>query len=279
MKKNLFILLALLMTINSQAQEPALYHITYDCEAKSATGVAKLYRWSLDIGKTTAVFYNDNERGFNQDLAKLHVKGDPIKALEQMDALDKKYPTKNSLQVLLGSPQKDKYTYYNNILNSKLKYEEPMPKIAWQLSDSTKTINGYECRQAQGSLYGRTWTVWYATELPLNYGPYLLRGLPGLILDAADTEGCFHFTLAGIEKAADNKTVSLFMDKDAQKCTRKRYLKMRTETNGLSQQQIVDRILSQNAVDTEAGSTVIMDKKDNDISDQKLPKKNFLDKE
>lgn len=279
MKKNLFILLALLMTINSQAQEPALYHITYDCEAKSATGVAKLYRWSLDIGKTTAVFYNDNERGFNQDLAKLHVKGDPIKALEQMDALDKKYPTKNSLQVLLGSPQKDKYTYYNNILNSKLKYEEPMLKIAWQLSDSTKTINGYECRQAQGSLYGRTWTVWYATELPLNYGPYLLRGLPGLILDAADTEGCFHFTLAGIEKAADNKTVSLFMDKDAQKCTRKRYLKMRTETNGLSQQQIVDRILSQNAVDTEAGSTVIMDKKDNDISDQKLPKKNFLDKE
>ena len=76
MKKNLLIIMALLMTINTLAQEPALYHVTYDCEAKSAAGAAKLYRWSLDIGKTTAVFYNDNERGFNEDLAKLHVNGD-----------------------------------------------------------------------------------------------------------------------------------------------------------------------------------------------------------
>ena len=87
MKKNLLIIMALLMTINTLAQEPALYHVTYDCEAKGAAGAAKLYRWSLDIGKTTAVFYNDNERGFNEDLAKLHVNGDPIRALEQMDAL------------------------------------------------------------------------------------------------------------------------------------------------------------------------------------------------
>lgn len=116
-------------------------------------------------------------------------------------------------------------------------------------------------------------------ELPLNYGPYLLRSLPGLILDAADNEGCFHFMLAGIEKASGNKTISLFMDKDAQKCTRKRYLKMRTETNGLSQKQIVDRVLSQGGYDEDASATEITDDKDNDISDQVLPKKNFLDKE
>lgn len=266
------------MAIKSQAAEPALYHITYDCEAKAATGAINLYRWSLVIGKTTAVFYNDNERGFNQDIAKLKREG-PVKILEQMDALNQKYPTKNSLQLLMGSPQKDKYTCVNSILNSKLKYEEPLPEVAWRLSDSTKTISGYECRQAQGVLYGRTWTVWYAAELPLNYGPYLLRGLPGLILEAADTEGCFHFTLAGVEKAADNMTVSLFMDKDAQRCTRKRYLKMRAETDGLSQRQIVDRILNQNAVDGDVNSTLITDEKGNDISDQELPKKNFFDKE
>ena len=44
MKKNLLIIMALLMTINTLAQEPALYHVTYDCEAKSAAGAAKLYR-------------------------------------------------------------------------------------------------------------------------------------------------------------------------------------------------------------------------------------------
>ena len=85
--------------------------------------------------------------------------------------------------------------------------------------------------------------------------------------------------LAGIEKASGNKTISLFMDKDAQKCTRKRYLKMRTETNGLSQKQIVDRVLSQGGYDEDASATEITDDKGNDISDQVLPRKNFLDKE
>lgn len=53
---------------------------------------------------------------------------------------------------------------------------------------------------------------------------------------------------------------------------------MRAEANGLSKKQIVDRILNQNAVDAEVGSTVITDEKGNDISDQKLLKKNFLDR-
>lgn len=279
MKKNLLIIMALLMTINTLAQEPALYHVTYDCEAKSAAGAAKLYRWSLDIGKTTAVFYNDNERGFNEDLAKLHVNGDLSERWNKWMHLTRNIPLRTVCKYSWEVPRRTNTPIFNSILNSKLKYEEPLPEIAWQLADSSKTISGYECRQAQGTLYGRTWTVWYAIELPLNYGPYLLRSLPGLILDAADNEGCFHFMLAGIEKASGNKTISLFMDKDAQKCTRKRYLKMRTETNGLSQKQIVDRVLSQGGYDENASATEITDDKDNDISDQVLPKKNFLDKE
>ncbi len=279
MKKNLFIILAILMSIKLFAQEPALYHVTYDCEAKSPVGNATLYRWSLDIGKKTAVFYNENYRKFNQELAHSSVKGDPIGALDLMDALAKKYPNRNSLQILLGSPETGKYTYQNTILSSELKYVEPMPQIAWQLSDSTRNISSYECRQAQGTLYGRTWIVWYTTEVPLSYGPYLLGGLPGLILSAYDMEGCFRFTLAGVEKAKDNVSVSLFQDKNAQKCTRKRYLQMRTESSGLSQRQIVNRVLNQGGYDADAGSTVITDDKGNDISDQALPKKNFFDKE
>ena len=113
----------------------------------------------------------------------------------------------------------------------------------------------------------------------LSAGKMSWQHVRALIFDAADNEGCFHFMLAGIEKASGNKTISLFMDKDAQKCTRKRYLKMRTETNGLSQKQIVDRVLSLGGYDEDASATEITDDKDNDISDQVLPKKNFLDKE
>lgn len=179
----------------------------------------------------------------------------------------------------MGGPERGKYTYQNTILSPDLKYVEPMPQIAWLLTDSTRNISGYECRQARGALYGRTWTVWYTTEVPLSYGPYLLGGLPGLILSASDADGCFHFTLAGMEKANDNIAVALFQDKSAQKCTRKRYLQMRAEASGLSQRQIVNRVLNQGDYDADAGTTVITDDKGNDISDQALPKKNFFDKE
>ncbi len=279
MKKYIFVVLSLLMAVTSRAQESALYHVTYDCEVKNEGGVAMSYRWCLDIGKTTAVFYNDDERGFNQELANSHVGGDPVKTLDLMDELNQKYPAKNSLQILIGSPQAGKYTYLNTVLGSKLKYVEPMPQIAWQLSDSTKSISGYECRKAQGTLYGRTWIVWYAMELPLGYGPYLLGGLPGLILSASDTEGCFCFSLAGVEKASGDASVSLYMDKDAQKCTRKRYLQMRAESSGLSQRQIVDRILSQGGYGPDGAETVVADDKGKDISDKALPTKNYFDKE
>ncbi len=279
MKKSLFVILAILMSIKLLAQEPTLYHVTYDCEAYNPAGNATQYRWSLDIGKTTAVFYNDNYRKFNEELANANVKSDPVGALDLMDELAKRYPNKNSLQILWGSPQTGKYTYVNTILGSDLMYAEPTPQIAWQLSDSVKNISGYECRQARGTLYGRIWTVWYTTDVPLSYGPYLLGGLPGLILSAYDTEGCFHFTLAGLEKGKDDEGVFLHISKDIQKCTRKRYLQMRAEANGLSQQQIVSRVLSQGGYDPAAGSAVITDDKGNDISDQELPKKQFFDKE
>lgn len=82
-----------------------------------------------------------------------------------------------------------------------------------------------------------------------------------------------------MEKSKDNDVVSLRVNKDVQKCTRKRYLQMRAETNGLSQRQIVSRVLSQGGNELDAGSVVITDDKGSDISDQEVPKKKFFDKE
>ena len=66
MKKTLLGIFTILISIKLLAQEPAIYHVVYDCEAKTSVGNATLYRWSLDIGKTTAVFYDDNYRKFHE---------------------------------------------------------------------------------------------------------------------------------------------------------------------------------------------------------------------
>ena len=154
-----------------------------------------------------------------------------------------------------------------------------IPIIEWQLIDGTKTICEYECRQAIGSIYGRTWTVWYTTELPLNYGPYILCGLPGLIMAAKDSEGLFDFNVVGIEKAPKNTFISIYEESNHQKCSRKRFLELRFDSEGINKDQLVDRILNQRA----SGEKVIVytvsgvDAKDN--AQVEVPKYNHLDKE
>jgi len=61
---------------------------------------------------------------------------------------------------------------------------EPTPDIAWTLSDDTLTVSGYLCQQATATFRGLEWHVWYTEEIPSSAGPWRLRGLPGLIVEA-----------------------------------------------------------------------------------------------
>lgn len=79
-------------------------------------------------------------------------------------------------------------------------YDEPIEKINWQIKDSTRSILGYECINAEGDFHGRRWSVWFTPEIPVSEGPWKLSGLPGLILEASEPTGQHHFTATGIEK-------------------------------------------------------------------------------
>lgn len=278
--RNIYItFLFLIFCSMAYAQEQAKYRVTYDCDAQVVTGKTNTYRWTLDIGETTAVFYNNNYRLYSSELAKVKAQGGDNAMIDQLPVISGKYFPKNDLQIVVGSPDKGEYIYYKQVLNSGLKYVDALPVIEWQLTDSTKTICEYECKQAVGSVYGRTWTVWYSIELPLNYGPYILNGLPGLIMAARDSEGLFDFKAVGVENAPGNALVSVYKEDSHQKCTRKRFLQLRSESEGINKDQLVDRILSQRT----SGEKVIVytvsgtdAKVDNEVE---VPKYNHLDKE
>lgn len=255
------------------AQETAKYRITYDCDARYLVGDPQVYRWTLDIGESTAAFYNQNQRGYTREIEELKsAGGDAMAILAKIPLLGQKYGGRNSLQVLIGAPTQGQYTYMNTQLGAQLKYEESVPQIAWQLADTVRSVCGYECRRATGTLYGRTWTVWYAEELPLGYGPYLLHGLPGLILEAVDADSLFHFVAVGLEEAPEGTRVELVPEKQVQKCSRKRYLEMRSEANEMTEGELVARVLHRSE-----RKAVVRDGEGNDISNRPRPKKNFLD--
>jgi len=80
-------------------------------------------------------------------------------------------------------------------------YDEKFIRPEWKLEPEQKEILGYSCNKAVASYKGRIWTVWFTGEIPIDSGPWLLSGLPGLILEASDTEGHYSFSAMSIEKA------------------------------------------------------------------------------
>ncbi len=77
-------------------------------------------------------------------------------------------------------------------------YEEEWEKPQWEVTDSVKNILGYDCFKAIAPYRGRRWTAWFAPEIPVQDGPWKLCGLPGLILEAYDTNHEYSFTATGL---------------------------------------------------------------------------------
>lgn len=79
-------------------------------------------------------------------------------------------------------------------------YEEEWEKPQWEITDSVKTVIGYECFKAVCNYRGREWTAWFAPEIPIQDGPWKLCGLPGLILEAYDSHHDYSFTATGLRQ-------------------------------------------------------------------------------
>lgn len=82
-------------------------------------------------------------------------------------------------------------------------YDEEMPGLDWNLTDSVTKVLDYECQSARCMFRGREWTVFYTEEIPLMDGPWKLHGLPGLIMKASDDKGHYTFECIGIKSKAD----------------------------------------------------------------------------
>ncbi len=71
--------------------------------------------------------------------------------------------------------------------------EEDIFPIEWSLYNEYKSLMGYNCQKAVGKFRGRKYVAWFAADIPIGLGPWKLNGLPGLILQANDTNNQINF--------------------------------------------------------------------------------------
>ncbi|QOW09501.1 GLPGLI family protein [Kaistella flava (ex Peng et al. 2021)] len=72
-------------------------------------------------------------------------------------------------------------------------------KINWKILPEKQKIGEFETQKAETEMYGRKWTAWFTTEIPIQEGPYKFHGLPGLIVKIEDQNKSHSFALNGIK--------------------------------------------------------------------------------
>ena len=174
----------------------------------------------LDIGSKVSHFYSRNS------VAREQIKDSVLAAggsyYDVVDALGRSvYPnTRMKYQIWKNLPSRGMLTFTDTNLK-RFRYTESLETPQWTLAGKDSIIADYPCQQAETFYRGRHWTVWFAPDIPVSDGPWKLHGLPGLILQAEDSERWFSFACIEIENAPYKELA--VPEKKYVDCTRKEY--------------------------------------------------------
>ena len=175
----------------------------------------------LFVSGNRSAFYSRNARQYAETKDSLERLG--ISPMEMLGTLQR-FPKGKNIEIYKNQPTSGEYICYAEVAQT-FRFEDKLPHIEWQIQDESKSILGYTCQKAIGQLYNREWTVWFTMDIPVSEGPWLLAGLPGLILEANDADNIFHFT--AIELGKDDALSVEPTSKKHIKCSRKELLEYR----------------------------------------------------
>jgi GLPGLI family protein len=196
MKKILVTMMALALTIGAQAQNDSIdqcqfvvvYNFVTNTTDRNSNAVKDSVQLAVVVGSHVAKCMEYN-RTMLEDF------GEWQNRSYQYGEWDAR---KYNLPVLFIGHPKGELSSFDKVVPNRYFYTEPLPDFVWELADDTLTVSGYLCQKAVGKYAGRTWTVWYSEDVPTSFGPWKLRGLPGMILKAEDADGIFSFVCVGL---------------------------------------------------------------------------------
>lgn len=165
--------------------------------------------YMLDICKSGHSYFYSRANQYRDSVSKaLHAEG-----LHWMEVVEQIRPLPRGVNWNLDKRfVEGKYHYTNKLGISFYRAVENMEIPQWKLGQDTLTINGYLCQKATAEVAGRFWEVWYTPQVPINDGPWLLWGLPGLVMQAQDSNGYFKFECKNVGKLPEPYRVFLPAD-------------------------------------------------------------------
>lgn len=159
----------------------------------------------LDIGDSINKFYSGREATYLKWINDKIEKGD-------MDLASGRPASPHLNWIVYYNYPEGETSYLDKFIGNLYRISEKTMTPDWKVDSDTCTILGYKCTKAEADFKGRHWTVWYAEDIPLNYGPWKLIGLPGLVLKAEDQSRQYLFTVEGLEQIGGKEDITLAKD-------------------------------------------------------------------
>lgn len=195
--KRLFLLFAVMAAAMSFAQNQKFtYKLTMQKNSKDGSEKKPLEEMvALVVSKEGSIFYNEDK-----------IKGDSAVTA----GIEKAKGTGNfnldfrGVKIGTFSPVVNKtYPSYATTVMDRVgmnlfEYDETR-KPEWKILPEKQKIGEWECQKASLSYLGREWTAWFTSDIPVQDGPYIFHGLPGLIVKISDSENLYNFELEGVK--------------------------------------------------------------------------------
>ena len=88
--------------------------------------------------------------------------------------------------------------------------------LEWNIVSEKQKIGEYDTQKATVYYGGRNWTAWFTSHIPIQEGPYIFHGLPGLIVKISDEKAEYDFNLISTRNSSNT---SLFILKKGREIT------------------------------------------------------------
>lgn len=200
-------IISLCLSVSIQAQESALMKVVYQASYKTTIeGGTWQDEMCLSFGKTTSHFYSMINYRNTVLMDSVKKSGGTMQDYMNIITSRKSSGAAQTYHVYKNLPA-GKITYTDKFGKEGFKSIVPKNSVKWNLLRGDTVVAGHRCRLATAYYLGRTWRVWYATDIPANDGPWKLYGLPGLILEARDSSGCFSFSATKITSGGNEKII------------------------------------------------------------------------
>lgn len=239
MKKLLMLFAFVLLALNISAQwwkpqhhlyDTVEYVVMYELTLREDTTHLEYSRtddYMLSIGKNNIISSFRGYNSYRRDMERKKL-GDEGVLLEQMQTgqYHSKYlPSVHKFDIFKEYEKRIVTTIDHIFSYGMYEYEEPFDSFNWQITSETDTIHDYVCQKAICDFGGRTWEAWFTMEIPISDGPYKFCGLPGLIINIADTQDHYSYKFLSIEKPSEPMIIYEVVE-DRVKTTKKEFFKL-----------------------------------------------------